>query len=69
MENEIDLRKKHITMIIAIYVISKVLVHEVLNNKQTRTIFKTVQETEMVFFHFYGLTLIALLTDLLYSRF
>ena len=56
-------------MIIAIYVISKVLVHEVLNNKQTRTIFKTVQETEMVFFHFYGLTLIALLTDLLYSRF
>ncbi len=70
LDAEVELRKKHITMIIACFVISKVLVHDVFNNAYaTKSLFSDVPKTESVYFHFYGLTLVALLTDLLYKRF
>ena len=57
-------------MIIACFIISKVLVHDVFNNNYaTKSLFSDVPKTESVYFHFYGLTLVALLTDLLYKRF
>ena len=70
LQDEIELRKKHITMIIAVFVVSKVLVHDVFNNAYaTKSIFSDVPKSESVYFHFYGLTLVALLTDLLFKRF
>lgn len=70
LEAEVELRKKHITMIIAVFVVSKVLVHDVFNSAYTTTsLFSDLPKTEAVYFHFYGLTLVALLTDLLYQRF
>ena len=57
-------------MIIAIFVFCKVFAHDVFNNsKGTKTVFSDIPKTETVYFSFYGLTLIALLTDLLYKRF
>ena len=70
LNEEVELRKKHITMIIACFVISKVLVHDVFNNAYaTKSLFSDVPKTESVYFHFYGLTLVALMTDMLYKRF
>ena len=67
---EVELRKKHITMLIAIYIVVKVLVHDVFNNTQmTASLFSDVPKTESVYFHFYGLTFVAILTDLLHARF
>ena len=57
-------------MIIACYIICKVFVHDVFNNTYaTKSLFSDVPKTESVYFHFYGLTLVALLTDLLFKRF
>ena len=57
-------------MIIAIFVICKVLVQDVFNNAYaTQSLFSDVPKTESGYFHFYGLTLVTLLTDLLYNRF
>ena len=70
LDSEVELRKKHITMIIACFVISKVLVHDVFNNTYAiKQLFSDVPKTETLYFHFYGLTLVALLTDLLFKRF
>ena len=70
LEAEVELRKKHITMVIACFVVCKVLVHDVFNNPQaSKTLFSELPKTESVYFHFYGLTLVALMTDLLYKRF
>jgi len=70
LDAEVELRKKHITMIIAIFVIVKVLVYDVFNSaRATISLFGDVPKTESVYFHFYGLTLVALLTDLLHKRF
>ena len=70
LQVEMETRKKHITMIIAIFVFCKVFAHDVFNNtKGTKTVFSEIPKTETVYFSFYGLTLIALLTDLLYKRF
>ena len=35
----------------------------------TSTLFNDIAKTETVYFNFYGLTLMTLLTDLLYERF
>ena len=57
-------------MIIACFVVCKVFVHDVFNNAYaTKSLFSELPKTESVYFHFYGLTLVALLTDLLYKRF
>ena len=57
-------------MIISVFVICKVLVQDVFNNEDvTKSLFSDVKKHESVYFHFYGLTLVALLTDLLYNRF
>ena len=64
------MRKKHITMIIACFIVSKVFVVDVFNNAYaTKSLFSEIPKTEIVYFHFYGLTLVALLTDLLFKRF
>ena len=57
-------------MIIACFIVSKVFVHDVFNNTYaTKSLFSEIPKTEMIYFHFYGLTLVALLTDLLFKRF
>ena len=57
-------------MIISIFLVSKVFAHDVFNNTYaTKQLFSDVPRTESVYFHFYGLTLVALLTDLLFDRF
>ena len=67
---EIEMRRKHITLIIACFVVCKVFVHDVFNNAYaTKSLFSEVSKTESVYFHFYGLTMVALLTDLLFKRF
>ena len=70
LEDEIELRKKHITMLIAIFVVVKVFVVEVFNsNNKAKNLFANLPKTELVYFNFYGMTLVALLTDIIYSRF
>ena len=57
-------------MIISIFLVCKVFAHDVFNNTYaTKQLFSDVPRTESVYFHFYGLTLVALLTDLLFDRF
>lgn len=57
-------------MVITIYVVVKVLVMEVFVSPfTTSTLFNDIAKTETVYFNFYGLTLMTLLTDLLYERF
>ncbi len=60
---------KHVTLLISVFVISKVIVRDVLKSPLTDTIFKSVPETEFSYFQFYGLTLTALLTDFIYDTF
>ena len=70
LEHEVQMRAKHITMIIAIFVVIKVFVLDVFNNTYaTKQLFSEVSRNEVVYFHFYGLTLVALLTDMLFRRF
>lgn len=67
LEAEIELRKTHITMLIACFVFCKVLMIEVFNSPSApKTLFSGVIKTETVYFGFYGFTLVTLLTDLLY---
>lgn len=56
-------------MIISVFVIVKVFVLDVFNNYATKKLFSDIPRTESVYFHFYGLTMVALLTDLLLRRF
>ena len=57
-------------MIIACFVVCKVFVHDVFNNTYaTKSLFSDIPVTESIYFPFYGFTLVALLTDLLFKRF
>ena len=70
LQDEVELRKKHITMIIAIFVVVKVFVVDVFNSSHAaKNLFSNLAKTESVYFSFYGMTLVALLTDLLFLRF
>ena len=57
-------------MLIACFVFSKVMTVEVFNSENAiKTHFSSIPKTESVYFNFYGFTLVALLTDLFYTRF
>ena len=67
---ELEQRKNHITMLVSCFVFSKVFTVEVFNSANAvKTHFSTIPKTESVYFNFYGFTMVALLTDLLYKRF
>ena len=58
------------TLLIGAFVISKVLVQDIFNNRNILdTLFKEMAPGERIYFHFYGMTLVALLTDLVFKRF
>ena len=58
------------TLLIGAFIFSKVLSQEVFEDSDTlKTHFSDVPQTEKVYFHFYGMTLIALFTDLIVKRF
>ena len=70
LKQEVIERKKHITMLISVYVVSKVLIIDLFNNPEAiKKHFGDVPKRETVYFTYYGMTLLTLLTDLLYKRF
>ena len=55
---------------IGAFVISKVFVQDIFNNRHVLdSLFKDIAKGERIYFHFYGMTLVALLTDLIFKRF
>ena len=58
------------TLLIGAFIVSKVFVQEIFEDAETvKEQFSDIPTTERVYFHFYGMTLIALLTDLIIKRF
>ena len=58
------------TLMIGAFVISKVFVQDIFNNRHVLdSLFNDVAKSERIYFHFYGMTLVALLTDLIFKRF
>ena len=70
MATEIEKRKRQMTLLIGAFVISKVFVQDIFNNRHVLdSLFEDVAKNEQIYFHFYGMTLVALLTDLIFKRF
>ena len=58
------------TLLIGAFIVSKVFVQEIFEDAETvKEQFSEIPTTEKVYFHFYGMTLVALLTDLIIKRF
>ena len=58
------------TLMIGAFIVSKVLVQDIFNNRHVlSSLFEDVPKGELIYFHFYGMTLVALLTDLIFKRF
>ena len=58
------------TLLIGAFIVSKVLVQDIFNNRHILdSLFKDMAKGERIYFHFYGMTLVALLTDLVFKRF
>lgn len=58
------------TLMIGAFVVSKVLVQDIFNNRHAlNSLFQDIPKSEHIYFHFYGMTLVALLTDLIFKRF
>ena len=67
---EIENRKRQMTLMVSAFVISKVFLQDIFDNKLTiESLFDDIPKNEIMYFHFYGMTLVALLTDLIFKRF
>ena len=70
LKEEMEKRKRQTTLLIGAFVVSKVLSQEIFDNDEAiKEHFSDVPQSEKVYFHFYGMTLVTLLTDLIIRRF
>ena len=66
----VEAQKREMTLLISAFVISKVLASDIFINRHTiDVVFDELPKSEHMYFHFYGMTLVALLTDLIFKRF
>ena len=58
------------TLLASSFIIVKVMMNEIFNNRHVLdSLFEDLPKSEQTYFHFYGMTLVALLTDLIFKRF